>query len=214
MKHYNAVQWLQFLRAQIDSAARAAMRSHLDSPCRKCSSTLELLRKVESAAQADSRMQVPENAVRMARAIFALHQPERVQVSSRILARMVFDSFRQPAAVGVRSGRQLARQTLYEAGDYTIDLRLEPDVDPTQVVMVGQIANRLHPDEPAVSVPIVLRGGQQEVGRAVTNQFGEFQLVYRPRMPLRLLIPLARRPDHVEIVIPRANKKGRRRTSH
>jgi hypothetical protein len=159
-------------------------------------------------------MQVPENAVRMARAIFALHQPEQVRLSPRILARMVFDSFREPAAVGVRSGRQLARQTLYEAGDYTIDLRLEPDVDPTQVVMVGQIANRLHPEQQAAEVPIVLRGGQQEVGRAVTNQFGEFQLVYRPRIPLRLLIPVPRRRDHVEIVIPRVKKKDRRRTSH
>ena len=58
----------------------------------------------------------------------------------------MFDSFREPAMAGVRSGRQLARQTLYEAGDYTIDLRFEPDLDPAQVVMVGQIANRVVPE--------------------------------------------------------------------
>ena len=211
MKHYGTAEWLQFLRAQVNSAIREAMERHLDMPCQECSNTLELLRKVEGTAQADSRMEVPENAVRMARAIFSLHKPEQVKLNPRTLARLVFDSFRQPAAAGVRSGRQLARQTLYEAGDYTIDLRLEPDLDPTQVVMVGQIANRVAPEQPPGSVPIVLRGGEGEVGRAVTNEFGEFQLVYRPKMPLRLLIPVPPRPD-VEIVIPGAQRKGKGRT--
>jgi hypothetical protein len=209
MKHYDQAHWLQFLRAELDPQLRSAMQRHLDAPCSKCSATVELLRKVASTAQADAQVNVPESAVRMARAIFALNKPEEVHLKSGILARLVFDSFREPATAGVRSGRQLARQTLYEAGDYTIDLRFEPDLDPAQVVMVGQIANRVAPELPPQSVPIVLRGGRQELGRAVTNQFGEFQLVYRPKMPLRLLVSVLRgTSDRVEIRVPGSPQKG------
>ena len=116
------------------------MQRHLDAPCSKCHATVELLRKIEATAQSDAQLNVPESAVRIARAIFALNKPEEVHLKPGILARLVFDSFREPAMAGVRSGRQLARQTLYEAGDYTIDLRFEPDLDPAQVVRVGQIA--------------------------------------------------------------------------
>jgi hypothetical protein len=209
MKHYDQAQWLQFLRAELDPELHAAMQRHLDTPCGKCSTTLSLLRKIEATAQADAQLDVPESAVRIARAIFALNKPQEVQLKPGILAKLVFDSFREPAAAGVRSGRQLARQTMYEAGDYTIDLRFEPDLDPAQVVMVGQIANRVVPELPPRSVPIVLRGGGKELGRAVTNQFGEFQVVYRPKMPLRLLVSVLRgSSDHVEIRVPGSPRKG------
>src|SRR5579864_6754862 len=140
MKHYDQAHWLQFLRAELDPQLRDTMQRHLDAPCSKCCVTLELLRRIDSTAQAESKINVPESAVRMARAIFALNKPDEVQLKPGVLARLVFDSFREPATVGVRSDRHLARQTLYEAGDYSIDLRFEPDLDPAQVVMVGQIA--------------------------------------------------------------------------
>jgi hypothetical protein len=203
MKHYDQAHWLQFLRAELDLKLQASMQRHLNVPCGKCSATVELLRKIDSTAQADSKINVPESAVRMARAIFALNKPDEVRLKPGVVARLVFDSFREPATAGVRSERHLARQTMYEAGDYTIDLRFEPDLDPAQVVMVGQIANRGAPELPPHSVPIVLRGGREELGRAVTNQFGEFQLVYRPKMPLRLLVPVPPGgSDQVEIEVP------------
>jgi hypothetical protein len=208
IKHYEPARWLQFVRGELNPEQSAKMQRHLDSPCRKCSETLDMLRKIEATARADADINVPETAVRMARAIYALEKPAQVKLSARIIARMVFDSFLEPAAAGVRSTRHLARQTLYEAGDYTIDLRLEPDADSTQVVMVGQIANRVDPEIPVGALPILLKGGKKELGRAVTNQFGEFQLVYRPTMPLRLLIPVPPGAAQLEIEVPRKPSKG------
>jgi len=173
--------------------------------------TLVLFLEANDAALADSRLDVPQSAVRMARAIFVLHKPEQVQLHPRTLARLVFDSFREPAAAGVRSERQLARQTLYEAGDYTIDLRLEADADPAKVVMVGQIANRVQPEQPPRSVPVLLQAGREELGRTTTNEFGEFQLAYQPRTPLRLLIPIPLQGAQLEIAVPGAGRKAKRK---
>ena len=84
------------------------MQRHLDAPCSKCHATVELLGKIEATAQADAQLNVPESAVRIARAIFALNKPEEVHLKPGILARLAFDSFREPTMAGVRSGRQLA----------------------------------------------------------------------------------------------------------
>ena len=203
MRHYDQAHWLQFLRAEVEPQLRSTMQHHLDAPCSTCSATVELLRRVESTAQADAQIKVPESAVRMARAIFVLNAPAEVQLKPGIVGRLVFDSFHEPATAGVRSDRHLARQTIYEAGDYTMDLRLEPVMDPAQVLMVGQIANRVAPQLPPHSVPIVLRGGRQELARSITNQCGEFQLVYRPKLPLRLLVLVSPGGSgHIELKVP------------
>lgn len=213
MKHYDTAHWLQFLRSELSDAPRDAMRGHLESPCKKCQFTLELLRKVETTARAESALQVPESSVKIARSIFALHRPAHVEFGTRVRARLVFDSFREPSIAGVRSIRQVARQALYEAGEYAIDLRLEPDSDPAQVVMVGQIARREPTATPMNPSVVALIGHRREIAKTVTNSFGEFQLVYHPSAPLRLRIALPG-PSYVDIAISdtptSAKKKGSR----
>lgn len=211
MKHYDTAQWLRFMRAEVDDDLRAVMQRHLDARCLRCSASLELLRKVDNTATRDSAVKVPDSAVRFAKAVFGLDRPEQVRFGSKILAHLTFDSFREPAAAGVRSRRHLARQALFEAGDYTIDLRIEPDLERGRVLMVGQIANRVEPNLPLVSVPIKLRSGRHEIGRCSTNEFGEFQMIYDPKMPLRLLIPVPVRSQHVEIDLPGASPKSKNR---
>jgi hypothetical protein len=211
MKHYDTAQWLQFLRGELDSKFQTAMQQHLDLPCRKCGATLALLRQVDATAKRDSALELPKAAVQQARSIFALEKPARIELNARTVARLVFDSFREPAMAGVRTTGHIARQMMYSAGDYTIDVRLEPDADPAQVVMVGQI---LHQSQTATgSVPVVLQGARRELSRAVTTEFGEFQFVYRPVTSLRLLIPVNAGADSIEIAVPRVKPKQKEKTT-
>src|SRR5437899_2034050 len=66
MKHFELVEWTDFVRGLVEESARVAMEHHLASGCRKCRHTAELLHKAEAAARSDSKVQVPEYVVRQA----------------------------------------------------------------------------------------------------------------------------------------------------
>ena len=199
MRHYEISEWLDFVHGLTQETERAAMQQHLDTRCEKCRSTVDLLQRLMAAAVADAQYQVPEQAVRMARAIYALQGPERIQVLPRIRARLTFDSFREPALAGVRSQQRIARQAMYEAGDYLLDLRIENERGEPKVSLVGQIANRVIPEQKLANVPVILAAGVEVLGRTTSNDFGEFQIEYEPRRPLSLYVPVQLAGSEIEI---------------
>src|SRR5947209_18417021 len=95
MKHFDISKWADFVRGLIEESAQVAMKRHLASGCRKCRRTTDLLHKVEAATRSDSQVHVPDYALRCARAIFFLQQPEKVQILPRMPARLLYDSFRE-----------------------------------------------------------------------------------------------------------------------
>jgi hypothetical protein len=190
VKHFDIAKWTEFVRDSVGEAERAAMQAHLASGCRKCRHTAVLLRKVAAAAHRHSQVQVPDYALRCARAIFLLQQPEKVQILPRISARLLYDSFREPLPAGVRTQQRLSRQALYQAGDYSLDLRLESESGTSRVTLVGQIQNRKQPGKRLRGVPALLFSGKQVVGQAVSNSLGEFQMEYGATKHLRLYVPV------------------------
>jgi hypothetical protein len=99
---------------------------------------------------------------------------------------LVFDSFREPLPAGVRSQHRVSRQTLYEAGDYAVDLRQEHERGGARVTMVGQVASRKEPGRALAGVAVVLSSGSSVLAKTVSNEFGEFQMEYPPARDLRL----------------------------
>ena len=186
MKHFELAKWIDSVRGLVEESVRVAMEHHLASGCRTCRRTAELVSKLVVAAGNDSRVQVPQYALRCAQAIFILQRPERVQISPSIPARLLYDSFREPLPAGVRTQQRLNRQTLYQAGDYSLDLRLEKEPGSPRVALVGQIQNRKEPGSHLGSVPVLLLSGKQIVAQAVSNSLGEFQMEYTPTKRLRL----------------------------
>jgi hypothetical protein len=199
VKHYEITEWLDYARGFVGEAKRNEMAGHLGRQCKSCQSTLQLLVRLVSAAQADAKYEVPEGALHMARSIYALQRPERVEVLPRLLAHLVFDSFREPAMAGVRGQQGITRQAMYEAGDYSVDLRMEQERGAALVALVGQIVNRALPDQKVADIPVVLMAGTEVLGRARSNQFGEFQLEYEPRQPLILHVPVERAGQEIEV---------------
>ncbi|MFB3815432.1 MAG: hypothetical protein ACE14L_15115 [Terriglobales bacterium] len=155
---------------------------------------LERLVATTAAPEAD----VPDYVVHNGQAIFALRRPHTVTFARRV-ARLVYDSFREPLPAGVRSQQRLSRQALYEAGGFCVDLRLEHEPRGSLVTLVGQVANRKQPGHAVAHVPVVLMAGKQIVGRAFSNSFGEFQMEYAPKGQLRLHIPVVSGRNWIEV---------------
>ncbi len=190
MNHFEIHQWTDFVRGSAGEAERAAMQAHLASGCRKCRHTTDLLHKVAAATRSDAQVQVPDYALRCARAIFLLQQPQKVQILPRIPARLLYDSFCEPLPAGLRTQQRLSRQALYQAGDYSLDLRLENERGSSRVALVGQIQNRKEPGKRLGEVPVLLVSGKEILAQAVSNSLGEFQMEYAPTKHLRLYVPV------------------------
>src|SRR5437660_11486533 len=203
MNHFDISKWADFVRGLIDESAQVAMERHLASGCRKCRRTTELVRKVAAAARSDSQVQVPDYALRCARAIFLLQQPEKVQILPRIPARLLYDSFREPLTAGIRTQQRRMRQALYQAGDYSLDVRLENERGSPRVALVGQIQNRKQPGKRLGSVPVQLLSGKQVLAQATSNSLGEFQMEYEPSKHLRLYVPVRQAGKQIEVPLSR-----------
>lgn len=199
MTHYDHAKWVDFVRGLIAGSERQAMQAHLDSGCRRCHPVVRRLRTLAEVASGDSKWDAPEGVVQTAKALFALQRPEEVHILPRVLARLVYDSFREPLPAGVRMQHRLSRQALYEAGQYSVDVRLEHEKGSRRVTLLGQIGDRQRPGRSLADVPVWLVSGKKVVARALSNAFGEFQMDYEPGRHLRLYVPVEQRGKHIEV---------------
>jgi hypothetical protein len=174
MTHFSNTQWVDFARGLYTGDQHAAMQKHLDSRCRSCVSASMLFQKF-AAASAAQEIAVPDSVVRKARAIFSAYQPVRLSLSA-LVAKLVFDSWTAPLAVGVRTPHSIARQQAYEAGPYLIDLRIERERGNVRTQLTGQIADRRHPQASMNGVPVSLFVDDELLASAHSSRFGEFQL--------------------------------------
>jgi len=199
VRHFDIAKWADFVGDSAREGERAAMQAHLASGCQKCRHTAELLRKVATAARRHSQVQVPDYALRCARAIFLLQQPEKVQILPRIPARLLYDSFREPLPAGVRTQQRLSRQALYQAGDYSLDLQLEKERGSPRVALVGQIQNHKQPGKRLGGMPVLLLSGKQILAQAVSNSLGEFHMEYTPTKRLWLYVGVRQAGKRIDV---------------
>ena len=195
--HYEPGEWVDFARALVGSKTRERMQAHLDTGCDECGKLAEFFSEVARRATEDTAYEVPDYAVHNLRAVYTLQRPEEVRLLPRTIARLVYDSFREPLLAGVRSQQHTAHQLMYVAGSYSVDLRLEHERGSTQVRLIGQIANQ----ERAAGVPevpVFLLSRNLVVAKTATNKFGEFAMEYAPSKGLRLFAPIPRE-NHIEI---------------
>ena len=211
-EHFAKDRWVDYTRGLSRDQERTAMEGHLSSGCTKCRRTAELLGKLAAAALAEAEYQPPPSVLRRAKAIFP--RPggsESAETPARILARLIYDSFRDPLPAGMRAGDRPS-QALFEAEDYSLDLhlsreRVDRERGEPRMVLVGQIADRKKPGKRMADLPVLLVSGRRVAARGVSNEMGEFHLEYDPRQRLRLRIPVAGR-KHIEIPLPRSNQWG------
>jgi len=192
MKHFDISDWADFARGTATDANRAAMEQHATAGCRRCNATLAFVKRVVTATNADARYNPPESVVRCAKAIGTMLRPHRIPVS-RLVARLVYDSFRDPAPVGLRAEDRVSRHTTHEAGNFAVDLRLEHMKGSPVATLVGQLTNRQEPEGSLPESAVMLMASKDIIAHTVYNRFGEFQMDYAPSRNLRLCVDVS--PD-------------------
>jgi hypothetical protein len=193
MVHFNIWQWVDFSRGLAEGIDRGAMETHLASGCDTCRRMVHVLAAVGVAARADAEYEPPASALRLARAIFP------PAPSKSLVARLVFDTFREPLPAGLRSQEPLTRHALWEAGSYYVDLRVEHQRPGDMVTLVGQLADRDNPGANAADVRVQLKTRDKTLATAACNRFGEFHLDYRPAPALRLDVCLGTSGKRLEL---------------
>lgn len=217
-KHLDTWKWVDYVRGVGEEADRSAIEAHLSSGCQHCERTVRTWRGVVKAAARDADYEPPASVIRRAHAIFPPHRPEM-----SVLAKLIYDSFREPLPAGMRAQGRLARHALYEAGDFFVDLQLEHEASSGTVTLVGQVSDRENPRINTTSLPILLMARKGLVTSAMCNRLGEFEMAFRPARDLRLHVPLRESGGHVDlrmdelspVQLPgprRASRGARRRT--
>src|SRR5262249_30940970 len=200
VKHFSLESWVDVARGTAPSDEQAEMLRHV-AACAQCARTLHTWRRVVAIARSEASYEPPPEAVRAVENAY-LQQVQQVASTTRsLLARLVFDSFRAPAAVGVRTIDLCSRQLLYEVDDLAIDLRIETPGGSARSSLIGQV---LHPSEGAPSrggLPVALLLGRAPVARTSTNPFGEFGFEVELTKRHRICIQL---DDKRSIVVPLA----------
>jgi hypothetical protein len=202
MKHFSLEQWTDFVRGVGEDGGRIAMAAHLDAGCARCAHTVDVLRRAANVLATEGQYQVPEYALRCARAIFSTRRAS-ASPSARIPIHLIYDSIREPVPAGMRSSDRLTRRALYQAENFFLDLRLERDPGSPRLNLVGQLANCDTPAQQPCGVLVLLAAGEDVVARAVTNRFGEFELEYEPAANLRLLLPIDVGGGRIELPLSR-----------
>jgi hypothetical protein len=143
------------------------------------------MRRVVVCTQTESRYEPPADIVRCAKAISALQRPQ--STIGRIVASLVYDSFREPLPAGIRADSHVSRHAVFEAGDFFLDLRLEQETESPLVTLVGQLTNRTDPNKSLAGAPVMVMTRKEVVAHAVYNRFGEFRWI-TPAPHLRLCV--------------------------
>ena len=100
------------------------LQSHVSS-CPRCAQKLSRLEALIASMQSDRAEDAPPALISNAIHLFgARSDGKEPSLLKRIAAALSFDSFQMSPAYGVRSTQAAARQLLYSAGDYDLDLRL------------------------------------------------------------------------------------------
>ena len=207
MPHYDFKNWADFARGLLTAGERIRMERHLSEGCAACGSELAFFEKVARAGVGVREVIAPEDVVRKARNIFparrkpAVHEAE--PLLARLRARLVYDSFADLAPAGIRSGKGMSRQLMYEVEDYSVDLRLDGDRDSTLVSVVGQIANRTAPASRVNDSEVSLLSGKSLVSKTRSNGFGEFWLEFAPKRNMKLCIAIPNGAGQVEVPMNR-----------
>lgn len=109
---------------RLNSEERAQSQSHV-STCARCAEKLGELQSVISLMQTDRAEDAPSPLMTDAINLFRSRQVSKEpSLIKRIAAALSFDSLQMSPAFGVRSGQSAARQLLYSAGEYDLDLRV------------------------------------------------------------------------------------------
>ena len=203
MSHFSEQAWADFVRG-ISNAERGEMETHLASGCNDCAAERDTWRQLNAVALRESTYAPPESAVRMVKLEFSAQRLKLDQGKPPVLANLVFDTLGMPVIGGVRSSvAAAARQMVFEAGGFAVDLRFDSAASSERILLTGQVLDKRIPRAPLEDAVVILWTDKGlAIAETKANAFGEFSLELEKQNNLRLSIEVV---GHARIRIPLAN---------
>jgi CheY-like chemotaxis protein len=127
-----------------------------------------------------------------------------ISVTRRIVqaARLIFDSFLEPAPVGIRISQLHGRRFVYQADSLMIDLSLEPPLTGShRFSLVGQLMDSTKPEPDLEVLSVRLQGPKGPIALTSTNKFGEFRFEFSLEQNVKLEIETVAQ-NWISIVLP------------
>ena len=194
MTHLSTEAILDQLDARTGSP-EPEVAAHVEE-CATCAREVDSMRRLLAFVEAEQTNEPPTRVVEWAEGLFrpvrALEEGHE-SVFGRI-ARLVFDSFEQPLASGVRAAATpgpISRKLLYRAGDVDIDVRVETDPD-NKISLSGQILSSSA--KFFENAPVRLEAGGESRYETATNPIGEFSFEGVPQDTYHLSMDLPNGP--------------------
>ncbi len=192
MEHFAAEEWVDLVRGVVSDEDRRRMENHLEAGCPNCVAVEREWRAIIEASQREQAYQPPPEQVRLARIAFALQGPAEPVPGLVQMARLLFDSFLEPAPVGIRGMGAAARQIVHQAGPLMVQVEVSPSSDPpvSQGRIVGQIMNTQEPERVPCGLSVFLLQ-RSRIQQVFANAFGEFQFSLDDNPALWLVVMVA-----------------------
>jgi len=188
MRHFSLENWADFANQNVSADERTSMERHLEMGCSQCTHVIAEWQSLKRFAVQESHNDAPADVVSFVKAAFKTLSPRRAPGIVTTLAQLVFDSFRQPALAGVRSGSPDSRCMLYRAGPVLIDLNLNLTQSSGHIALQGQVMDSETKAKGIEEIPVLLQSGQETIARTQTNEFGEFHLECDARKSLQISV--------------------------
>jgi hypothetical protein len=198
---FDVAEWADYVRNLVPQPQNRDMQVHLQQGCLRCNTAQEWLSSFAGACARAAAYNVPDYIGVSGAAPVFLRRPSIVSALKRVWATLQYDSLTDPQPTGARAGRQSCRHLLFQAGDYSIDVRFEREKDSDHLMLVGQIAKREDKRQALADSSVMLFSGSQEVARCVSNSFGEFQFEFAPQSDLHLRVPLVEMGQELQVTL-------------
>jgi hypothetical protein len=175
MKHFTTEEWIDYVNQMSSRTQLEAMKKHLNAGCKRCAEIVALWQKVHNTAALEAAYQPPAGDVRIAKAAFATARQAGHRKGKSSFVEVLFDSFLQPMVAGARSTGLGARQMLYRADPYQIDIQIEAKPEGNRLTVTGQLLDISSPGVVGREVKVTLSNHRGNAVHTVTNEFGEFR---------------------------------------
>lgn len=212
--HFSDEQWSDFVRGAASADLRPDMEAHLQSGCAACAGTAAAFESVMRVAEADLAWPVPQESVNQAKALFE-EPPERnwIEALKGIRGRLLPEIANDWRLAGARSGgaevEPADERLLFQAGPYTVDLKLDRPAAGEAGEIIGQISGEpSHSDSLGGVLVQLISGPGHTLGETTTNRFGEFFVEYSGQKNVMLRFALRTQNQRIDVAL-----KSRRRSA-
>ena len=190
MRHVNAEKLMEYMDGQLTEATKAMIDSHL-SHCPACQKINQEIQQFVIWLQSDSAFEPPAETLQWSVNLFQpMLQPQEAVGGKirKIIASLIFDTYDEPMAAGVRRVGAPPRQLLFRAGDVDVDVKIESTEGKDRISLVGQVLS--NSQKFFDNTPVKLESHGMVRYKTMTNIVGEFVFEEVPKDTYHLSVDL------------------------